>query len=165
MFFFQVADPWVHSRPAFHPTPEAFSRSAATAFINMHLYGAGVIMAAVAHIHKHLLGTSGDAFYLLQGFRQGMAVIRIAVARLGSDKPTAPAGGGYGDFAALLVAFMGFAFADALYGRFMNTVDLIAVVSLLMKNAGPDCQQGSQRFIRMWTFAGQVTQHPPQIGL
>jgi len=74
-----------------------------------------------------LLRASINSFDLLQGLRQGMAVIRVAVERLSSDEPTAAAGDRHTDFAAELVTFMGFAFADAFHGRFVNTVGIETV--------------------------------------
>ncbi len=70
-----------------------------------------------------------------------MAVIRIAMIGLGSDEPTASAGGRHTDLAAKLIALMRFAFADAFHTRFMHTVDLVLVLSLLIEDTRPDIQQ------------------------
>ena len=89
-------------------------------------------MTPVAHVHKGVLGVfTGNPLNLPQSIFQGMTVIGIAVNGHGTDKPATATGGRHTDFAAELVAFMRLALANALYVRFVNTVNFLLVMPLL----------------------------------
>lgn len=106
------------------------------ALIHMDFDISRVSMAAVAHVHKDLLGVSaGNPLNLLQSGLQRVPVVGIAVKSLGPDKPPATAGGRDTDLASELVTFVRLAFADALNQRFMDAVDFVLVMPLLVKDA------------------------------
>ena len=137
-----MPDAGLNCCPAIHPIPQAFSGSSASALINMNIDIACVSVTAVAHVHKHMLRRPDNSSDLLESVFQGVTIVWIAVNRFGTDEPASAAGGGNTDFAAELITLVCFAFADALYCRFMDAVDLVLVFALLMKNTSGDIQQG-----------------------
>ena len=66
-----------------------------------------------------------------KGIFQRMTVVRIAMERYRSNKPASPTGCRNTDLASKLVALVCLPLADAFRLRFMNTVDLVLIVSLL----------------------------------
>ena len=84
---------------------------------------------------------------------------------LGPEKPASAAGGCYAYLASELVTFVRLAFADALYQRFMNAVDLLLVMPLLLEDASCGLQQGFQFIVRMRQGPFDIPKHSPQIGL
>src|SRR5512137_3029673 len=94
-----------------------------------------------------------------------MAIIRVAMNGHGTDKPSASAGGRHTDLAAKLVTLVRFALADALNMRLVNAVDFLLVMALLLEDARPDLQQGSQFIVRMRQCTFDIPDHASQIGL
>ena len=107
----------------------------------MNIDIAGVPVSAISHVHKNVIRWANDTFDLHKGVFQGVAIVGIAMNRFGTHKPAAATGGGNTDFAAELITLVCFAFADALYSRFVSTVDLFFVFGLLMENTGSNVQQ------------------------
>ena len=141
MLSFQVPNPRLDRRSPFHPPPQAPIDPPAMALIHMDFDISRVSMPAVAHVHKDLLGVSSSyPLNLLQSGLQRVAVVGIAVNRLGPDKPPAAAGGRYTDLAPKFVTLVGLAFADALNQRFMNAVDFALVLPLLVEDASGGLQ-------------------------
>src|SRR5210317_936551 len=93
-----------------------------------------------------------------------MAVIRVAGKCQGSHKPTTSTGCGNADLAAEFIPFMRLALADTSYVRFMNTVHLVFVVSLLGKDTSAHGKQGVQGFIGCSTVSLNITDYPAKIG-
>ncbi len=136
MLSFQVPYPRLDRRSPFHPPPQAPIDASAMALIHMDFDISRVSMPAVAHVHKDLLGVcASNPLNLLQSGLQRVTVVGIAVKGLGPDKPPAAAGGRHADLASKLVTFVRLAFADALYQRFMNAVDFVLVMPLLVEDA------------------------------
>jgi len=137
MLPFQVANPWFDRRSPFHPPPQAPGGSASVAFINMDLNFSRVSVPPVAHVHKGMRGIfTGNPLDLLQRIAQRVTVVGIAVYCHGTGKPPAATGGCHTDFATKLVSFMRLALADALNLRFVNAVNFLLVMPLLLEDAG-----------------------------
>jgi pimeloyl-ACP methyl ester carboxylesterase len=85
---------------------------------------------------------------------KGMAIVGIAVERLGVEVELAALGrgdrGGHGDFASELVGCPGLAFADAFHLRGMQGIDLAAALALILVTdlAGQD-QQGAEESLKL----------------
>lgn len=55
MFLFQVSNPRLNRRTAFHPPPETARRFAATSLIHMNLNVTFVSVSAISHANKDML--------------------------------------------------------------------------------------------------------------
>lgn len=77
----------------------------------------------------------------MQGRRQRMTIIGITLVRQRSYEPATPAGCRNADLAAELIPFVRLAFTDTINCRFMNTVHLVFVTSLLADDPCADCKQ------------------------
>ena len=149
MLSFQVPNPRLDRRSPFHPPPQALGGPPAVAFVDMDLNLSRISMPPVAHVHKGMLGITGNPLDLLQSIFQSMTVIRVPMSGHGTDKPPAAAGSRHTDLAAKLIALVRLALADTLHMLLMNTVDFIFVVSLLIEDARPNIQQGLQLIVRL----------------
>ena len=89
-------------------------------------------MAAITHIHVHLVHRSTDhPFHLLHLCPQRVAVIGTSLKALCSDEPSAATADCHADLVAKLVRLARFALGDASHCGLMHAVDLVLVVSLL----------------------------------
>jgi hypothetical protein len=146
---FQVPDSRLYRRTPFHPPPQALGGPPAVAFVDMDLNLSRISMPPVAHVHKSMLGITGNPLDLLQSIFQSMTVIRVPMSGHGTDKPPAATGGRHTDLAAKLITLVRLALADALHMGLMNTVDFLFVVSLLIEDARSNIQQGLQLIVRL----------------
>ncbi len=64
-----------------------------------------------------------------------MTIIGITMYCLAANKPSSFAGDSCAYLYAKFIPLMNFTFTDALYGGFINTVDLVFILSLLQENA------------------------------
>jgi hypothetical protein len=131
MLSFQITDARLYRWPSLHPAPEAFNCSSTPALVNMNLNATTKVMAPIAHINKCMLGFSGYPVYLFQAILQGMAIIRVGMVGLCFDKPATTADSCHTDFTTKFRSLVCFSFADTLYFRCMNAIDLILVISVL----------------------------------
>ena len=74
----------------------------------------------------------------------------------GTNKPSAFGCSRHADFAAKLIPFMRFAFADAFDFRGMNTVHFVFIMALLAEDQSADSKQSIQLVIRLEVFCGLV---------
>lgn len=144
--------------------PEASSCSSPSAFIHMYFTHPFVVVTPIAHINERVRRAWCNAFNLFKRILERMAVVRIAVHRLGSDEPPALAGRRHTDLASKLIAFMGFTFADAFHLRLMNTVDLSLVCPLLFLNVLGDIQQVEQLIVDHGSFSFNIPNDPSKEG-
>ena len=100
-----MSDPGFNGCAALDPVSQAFGCATFPAVVNVNLYLTFVSMTAIAHIHKNRFRILLDSLYLLQDARWGMSIVRVAVNRYGTEKPSASGGSGYRHFAAELIAF------------------------------------------------------------
>jgi len=119
---------------------------AAIAFIDI---GVGHVHARVVLDRCHRCG-------------QGVAVVRVAPAQLGSDDPVATVGRRDSHLLAKLVSLVRLALADAHHLWLVQAVELLAVGPLLRVQTFAQGEQFGQRLVRLGHAALDVANHSAQ---